>query len=81
MTTIDYVPITTTHPQLSTLHPATLSEKFLNGSQEKFDAMVTYSSLEHSGLGRYVKGHGTGCDTNLISGVYRVLIVCCVVFE
>ena len=41
VTTIDYVAITTSHPQLRTLHPSTLSERFLQGSQEKFDAMVT----------------------------------------
>ena len=35
--------------------------KYLSGSLPKFDAMVTYSSIEHSGLGRSssrcVKGH------------------------
>ena len=31
-----------------------LKEKFLNGTVTKFDLVISYSSLEHSGLGRYI---------------------------
>merc|ERR1719210_3096865 len=35
--------------------PAQVSKKFLesNGAEPRFDVAVTFSSLEHSGLGRY----------------------------
>ena len=51
VTTFDYVKMKSEHPQVEVLTPAELSEKFLN-EQVSYDAMVTFSSLEHSGLGR-----------------------------
>ena len=33
--------------------PKEFSDKFLDGTLPSFDTMVTFSSLEHSGLGRY----------------------------
>jgi hypothetical protein len=36
--------------QIETLLPNELAEKYFSG--QRFDVMVTYSSLEHSGLGR-----------------------------
>ncbi len=50
VTTFDYVKIKSEHPQVETLTPNELSQKFLDGI--RYDLMVTYSSLEHSGLGR-----------------------------
>ena len=49
----EYVPITNHHPQLDTITPKEFSERYLDGTLPIFDAMVTFSSLEHSGLGRY----------------------------
>lgn len=52
VTTLDYVAIKSSHPQVKAIEPWKMSENYLRGSQEKFDAMVSFSSLEHSGLGR-----------------------------
>ena len=51
ITTFDYVKIENSHPQIKVLMPEQLSETFLN-TETRFDAMITVSSLEHSGLGR-----------------------------
>lgn len=52
VTTFDYTKITSHHPQLETLLPKQLAEKYFSGI--RYDVMVTFSSLEHSGLGRFV---------------------------
>ncbi len=53
ITTLDYVPITSKHPRISTLTPRAMAKKYLSGEEEgDFDIMVSFSSLEHSGLGR-----------------------------
>ena len=52
VTTLEYGKIISLHPQVHTLTPAQMRadpERFL----EAFDAVITYSSVEHSGLGRY----------------------------
>merc|ERR1712039_683597 len=55
VTTIEYGTIVSQHPNVSTMTPAQVTEKFLNssGAEPKFDLAVTFSSIEHSGLGRY----------------------------
>lgn len=53
VTTVDYAPIDNHHPLIETLTPEELSDKFLNPPSVQFDGIVTYSSVEHSGLGRY----------------------------
>ena len=53
ITTFDYVKIKSDHPQIEVITPAELSEKYLN-KRVNYDAMITFSSLEHSGLGRYL---------------------------
>jgi hypothetical protein len=52
VTTLEYGEIQSLHPKVTTLTPARMREtyKALLGS---FDAVIAYSSLEHSGLGRY----------------------------
>ena len=57
VTTLDYAVIENYHPNITAVTPDEiremyLNEKFLN-EDHKFDAMLTFSSLEHSGLGRY----------------------------
>jgi hypothetical protein len=52
VTTFDYVKIQSDHPQVEVLMPAELSELYFM-KKVSFDAMVTFSSVEHSGLGRY----------------------------
>jgi len=55
VTTIEYGTIKSEHPDVSTMTPAQVTKKFLesNGTEPSFDVAVTFSSLEHSGLGRY----------------------------
>lgn len=53
ITTLEYGSITSYHPQVKTMLPSELRQKFLAGTYEKFDAIATFSSVEHSGLGRY----------------------------
>jgi len=53
VTTLEYGRILSEHPRVSSLLPNEAREAYLNGSLPQFDAVVTYSSVEHSGLGRY----------------------------
>jgi hypothetical protein len=53
VTTLEYGRIVSDHPRVSTLLPSEARKAYLNGSLPQFDAVVTYSSVEHSGLGRY----------------------------
>ncbi|XP_063422058.1 uncharacterized protein LOC134706757 [Mytilus trossulus] len=54
--TLEYGRITSTHPQVKTLVPYEFRMMYLNGTLGTFDAIVTFSSVEHSGLGRYGDG-------------------------
>jgi hypothetical protein len=51
--TVEYSPINATHPQMKTFHPNEFNQLFLEGKLPQFDVAIAYSSLEHSGLGRY----------------------------
>jgi hypothetical protein len=53
VTTLEYSHIVSEHPQIKTLQPYQFRERFLAGTLETFDGIVTHSSVEHSGLGRY----------------------------
>ena len=53
ITTLEYGSIESTHPQITTLTPDQMRQKYTAGQLEKFDIVVTHSSIEHSGLGRY----------------------------
>jgi hypothetical protein len=53
VTTLEYGEIVSGHPQLDTLTPTEFRAAFLDWSLGRFDAIVSLSSLEHSGLGRY----------------------------
>jgi len=53
VTTLEYGEIISNHPQIKTETPSTIRKQYLEGSLEKFDGIITHSSLEHSGLGRY----------------------------
>jgi hypothetical protein len=53
VTTSEYRSIIATHPRLGAAHPREMAEAFLKGSLEPFDFAASYSSIEHSGLGRY----------------------------
>ena len=53
VTTLEYGEIISLHPQIETETPKSFREKYFNGELELFDGIVTQSSIEHSGLGRY----------------------------
>ena len=58
ITVLDYGKIISKHSNISILNPDKMRELYMEGKynseDEKFDAMVSFSSLEHSGLGRYL---------------------------
>jgi len=51
--TLEYGYFESEHPALSFIRPKEFKQKFLNGTLGTFDVIISYSSLEHSGLGRY----------------------------
>merc|ERR1712187_567655 len=55
VTTIEYRKIISHHPRLHTMTNEDVVDLFLKtqGKQPLFDGGATYSSIEHSGLGRY----------------------------
>lgn len=53
VTTLEYGVIDSRHAQIDTMTPNEMRKKYAEGTLPSFDAIVTYSSVEHSGLGRY----------------------------
>ena len=53
VTTLEYGNIISEHPQLETMTPNKLRDLFVKNQLTLFDAIATFSSVEHSGLGRY----------------------------
>lgn len=51
--TLEYGSIESQHAQISSFTPDKMRVAYLEGSLQLFDTIVTFSSLEHSGLGRY----------------------------
>ena len=51
--TLEYGEIVSEHPKIRTMVPSEFRQKYLNGALGTFDGIVTFSSVEHSGLGRY----------------------------
>eukprot|EP00048_Salpingoeca_helianthica_P014744 m.223306 g.223306 ORF g.223306 m.223306 type:complete len:390 (-) comp16228_c0_seq1:161-1330(-) len=51
--TLEYGRIKSTHPQIKPVTPDVAREMYRQGTLPMFDAVLTYSSVEHSGLGRY----------------------------
>jgi hypothetical protein len=51
--TAEYNAISIGHPRSETITPYKLADKFVQGQVELFDAAFSYSSLEHTGIGRY----------------------------
>ena len=45
--------IIASHDRVSAYHPREVAQAFLDGELEEFDFAASYSSIEHSGLGRY----------------------------
>lgn len=57
VTTLEYAEIHSTHPQIQTMNPKEFRTYNLqnnkNTAREQYDVILSFSSLEHSGLGRY----------------------------
>jgi hypothetical protein len=53
VTTLEYGKIISEHPQIQTLTPDEFRAKAINGTLGLFDGILTHSSIEHAGLGRY----------------------------
>ena len=51
--TLEFAEIESTHQQIATMVPREFTEAFLNRQVKPLDFGVSYSSLEHDGLGRY----------------------------
>ena len=51
--TLEYGKIDSKHPSIKTMTPDEFRQTYLSGTLGFFDAIVTFSSVEHSGLGRY----------------------------
>ena len=56
ITTLEYAKVPNTDPRLNPVTPESLRKSILSGNVPEFDSMVTFSSVEHSGLGRYGDG-------------------------
>ena len=50
---LEYADQKNEHPKIKLVTPEALQKQILEGNLPQFDAMVTFSSIEHSGLGRY----------------------------
>lgn len=53
VTTLEYGFINSTHPRLDTILPSDFDEMYLKGTLPVYDGATSFSSIEHSGLGRY----------------------------
>ena len=56
VTTLEYSDIESQHPNITTINAKYLRKLYLDGefrNDKNFDAAITFSSVEHSGLGRY----------------------------
>ena len=51
--TIEYSHIISHHPSIEVITPEEAGRRWSNGSLGLFDAVASFSSLEHAGLGRY----------------------------
>ena len=53
VTTMEYRQLHIEHPRVNVVTPFQYAARFLNRTAERFDSVVSYSSIEHTGLGRY----------------------------
>lgn len=53
ITTIEYNTFKIDHDRIHMVTPYKIAESFVNGTMEFIDSAFSYSSIEHSGLGRY----------------------------
>ena len=53
LTTVEYMPTTSSHSQIVPLTPGHFAKQWLEGDLRTVDFVFTFSSIEHDGLGRY----------------------------
>ena len=53
ITTLEYAHLVFESPEIESYTPYDFADKWLKGEIEQYDFGVTFSSIEHSGLGRY----------------------------
>jgi hypothetical protein len=53
ITTVEYATIHSEHEKISVLLPNQLTQLAVGDSEKLFDCIISFSSLEHTGLGRY----------------------------
>ncbi|CAH1781070.1 unnamed protein product [Owenia fusiformis] len=53
ITTLEYNNNMFLHPKITKIHPYDMARKYRDGSFQAFDFALSFSSIEHSGLGRY----------------------------
>jgi len=70
--TLEYGSFKSTHPDWSFIKPREFREKFLQGRLDTFDVVFSYSSLEHSGLGRYGDPVNPWADIMTVAQAYCV---------
>ena len=52
ITTLDYTVYECDHPKIRTITPSGLADLVRKSKIKPFDALITHSSIEHTGLGR-----------------------------
>ena len=52
--TLEYGWFISEHPSWEFIRPTEFHQRYLDGPLDTFDAVFTYSSLEHSGLGQLI---------------------------
>ena len=72
VTTLEYGKIESLHPQIQTLVPEDFRMKAMNNTLELFDGVLSHSSLEHPGLGRYGDALNPWADLLSVARAYCV---------
>jgi len=70
--TLEYGSFVSEYPTHQFIKPKEFRESYLSGALDKFDVVFTYSSLEHSGLGRYGDTLNPWADTLAVAQAWCV---------
>ena len=74
VTTLEYSDIESQHPNITTINAKYLRKLYLDGefsNDKNFDAAITFSSVEHSGLGRYFLKRLSYISTYKVYDLYK----------
>lgn len=73
VTTLEYAHIVSEHPRIKVVSPGEFRQLALSNALPKFDVAVSFSSVEHSGLGRYGDALNPWADLITIAKAWCVL--------